>query len=171
MLEHVGVRERIHFFVFCCLVFFFCVVEVCLNWLNRIIALNGNTVRSQLPSLTLHTTDKNSLEKEITQKKPQNISAKDRTKDRAKSLTQYNIEKNQSLESLSSAWELLKNIRECTHNLKHKNKIAKGYPKKSCQEKTTEYTFCRGECKTEFMEAIKSRRILKDYLKQKNPKH
>lgn len=29
--------------------------------------------------------------------------------------------------------------------------------------------FCQGQCKTAFMEAIKSKGIFKDYLKQKKP--
>lgn len=35
------------------------------------------------------------------------------------------------------------------------------------QEKTTEYMFCQGQCKTAFAEAIKNKGTLKDCLKKK----
>lgn len=56
------------------------------------------------------------------------------------------------------------------YHLKNENKIAKGYLKKKkeiwpYQEDTVEYILALGQCKTEFMEAIKCKGILKDYLK------
>lgn len=54
------------------------------------------------------------------------------------------------------------------HNIKHKNKIAKGCLKKlwkiNAIGKTIEYLFFQEQCKTELMEAVKSNGIFKRYF-------